>query len=284
MSISSADKITRTKLWQHDPGPMSQALNAVWREARFRLWHPRFWWRHLRLRSRYDLDPIQLSKVTIKIPHGVVPDCHNCQEVCCTGHTSVVSLRLADVATLVDAGLQRHITHHKPSFSIAQLEKNTALHHLVQNEFWSWFPILTQDETQTCTLLGKDLQCSAYPAWPHSCARFPYSFNYEAHTIFYAGSCHYSKSVSVADAPLMTGRLVRAAIDAYNQRIRDIILVHVAAAELEQIGLLEYLRLPDKLLPKVAKGVKAKGGKAKGGKAKVRKGKAGKAKAKKEAG
>ena len=43
----------------------------------------------------------------LRVPPRLVPDCAGCEEVCCTGRSRVVALRLVDVAALVDAGLAR---------------------------------------------------------------------------------------------------------------------------------------------------------------------------------
>ena len=226
------------------PGHTERALRELWPQARRRLWRPRGWWRWLRLRSRYELRELGLRDVRRLMPLGVVPDCDACEEVCCAGRTRVVPLRLVDIAALIDAGLERCITHQRPSFSIEELERSPALAQLVTSDFWSWFPVLAQDQTGTCTLLGEDLRCRAHPAWPLSCARYPYSLNFGARAVFYAASCPSRTILPTEAAGPRVHALMEATLEAFNQQIRDVVLVSVARGELERLGLLRFLRLP----------------------------------------
>jgi Fe-S-cluster containining protein len=225
-------------------GPLEQRLAALWRQARFRPWRPAHWGRWLRMRQRYDLTPLKVSQLRVRVPPRLVPDCEACEEVCCTGRSRVVSLRLLDVARLIDAGLAQHITTQRPQFTLAELDQSPALRDRVDSDLWRWFPVLTQDATATCTLLDERLRCRAHPAWPLSCARFPYALNVAARTIFLAPSCRSTRTVQPHELGAPVRALVDAAVAAYNEQIRDLILVHVARAELEQLGLLRYLTLP----------------------------------------
>ncbi|MBN2361398.1 MAG: YkgJ family cysteine cluster protein, partial [Deltaproteobacteria bacterium] len=225
----------------HVAGPLERALRELWQSARHRLWQPQYWGRHLQLRRRYDLRPLRLARLRLRVPPGLVPDCDACEEVCCTGRTRVVTLRLLDVARLVDVGLESHISRERPQFTVAELDGNPALRDRVASDLWRWSPVLTQDRTATCTLLDANLGCRAYPAWPLSCARFPYSVNFAAGTIFYAPSCRSTRIAQRDEAPAPARALVVAAVDCYNEQIRDLVLLHVARAELEQLGLLRFL-------------------------------------------
>jgi Fe-S-cluster containining protein len=149
----------------------------------------------------------------------------------------VVLLRLVDVAALVDAGLQQHMTLEKPLFSRGQVAQNPALADLLQSEAWRVMPILRQDVTRTCSLLTANNQCGAYPAWPLSCARFPYSLDVFRGRVFYAASCHHALQDATPAGRAKEAALVEAAVDAYNQRLRDAVLVRVARKELEALGL-----------------------------------------------
>lgn len=227
------------------PGPLERALSALWRQARHRLWRPGNWGRWLDLHQRYDLRPLRVSQLRVRVPPRQVPDCEACTEVCCTGRTRVVSLRLLDLARLVDAGLTAHITTARPRFTLVELEQNPALRDRIDSDLWHWFPVLTQDHTATCTLLDEQLRCRAHPAWPLSCARFPYSVNVAARTIFYAPSCRSTRTVQADEVGAPVRALVDAAVANYNEQIRDLVLLQVARAELEQLGLLRFLTLTD---------------------------------------
>jgi Fe-S-cluster containining protein len=162
--------------------------------------------------------------------------------VCCTGPNAIVSLRLRDVARLVDFGFAHHITHERPK------TPDTATWARKENDdsvFASMFPVLTRDVTGTCELLTQTRMCGAYPAWPGSCARYPYALDKLRMKIFYAKGCQSTRTMSADDAPDSVARILRAVVDAYNERIRDIVLVHTARAELEALGLMRFLALPE---------------------------------------
>ncbi|MFH1809648.1 MAG: hypothetical protein ABIJ09_12955 [Pseudomonadota bacterium] len=234
-----------------EPGSLERALRDAWPGVRRRLWRqPSTWWRSWRLLRHYNLTPLRPRQVTLRIPLGVVPDCESCEEVCCTGRHRVVSLRLVDVAALLDAGLGTHITLQRPEYPVEELDENWALAEQVHSDLWKWFPVLTQDSTGTCTLLDTDLQCAAHPSWPTSCARFPYSLNVLQRTVFYAGSCHSSQLLRGDEASGRVQHLLQAALDAYNERIRDLVMVHVGGDVLRDLGLDAHLQLPRRLRPR----------------------------------
>lgn len=231
------------------PGPHEIALRDAWPSVRRRLWKsPRYWPRSLRLLRHYNLRELRIKDVYVRMPKGVTPDCEGCQEVCCTGRHRVVSLRLVDIAAFMDAGLQHAISVEKPRFSTKELSASSALYEQVHSDLWKWFPVLRQDETQTCVLLGEDLRCTAHPFWPLSCARFPYSLNLMHRTIFFAQSCRYHQTVPAEEANAAMRPLIQATLDAYNQKIRDLVMVHLAPEVLRDLGLLPYLSLPKWIL------------------------------------
>jgi len=228
------------------PGPLERALLATWPEVTRRLRQPRSWLKALRLRSQFRLSPLRRSQVRVIIPARQVPDCEACEEVCCAGPTRTVSLRLLDIAALIDAGLESAITHERPRFSVAQRDRNPALDRMIRSPFWSCFPVLRQDRTGTCSLLDEKLACRAHPAWPLSCARYPFSLNLGAQTVFWAPACK-SPGWERPDALSPTAsRLVDATLRAYNERIRDIVMLTVARDLLVGLGLDSYLKSPER--------------------------------------
>ena len=88
--------------------------------------------------------------------------------------------------------------------------------------------------------------CSLYPSWPLSCARYPYALDLQSKVVFYAKGCTSTRDsleLPVAEAPLRVRALVRAVVDAYNERIKDVILLALAKPELAELGLTQHLRL-----------------------------------------
>lgn len=223
------------------PGPKETALRALWPVAVARLRRPRGWLSWARLARRYDLRFLHAHQLAVRIPEGLVPDCASCVDVCCTGENAVVGLRLLDVARLEDAGLARFVVHERPTgaaqeASWARREADASVFHRV-------FPVLARDRTGTCGLLTEDRLCGAYPAWPLSCARYPYALDLWNRSIFYAKGCASRELLPYADAAPKIRRLVDAVVQSYNERVKDVVLIHVARRELEEIGLARHLRL-----------------------------------------
>jgi len=214
-------------------------LRALWEKTRYRPYLPGNWWKRWRLSQNYELSFVHLKDMQIAIASGVVPDCENCLEVCCAGPNSIVSLRLSDIARLVDAGLEDYIVRPRLAASPRQLSQ-----HLLSNKngFDQMFPTLLRDESGTCSLLGKNLSCQAYPNWPISCARYPYALDVVRHIVFFAGGCKYRKKAPSDPRAVSKARyLAHAAVECYNERIKDIIMLSFAEKELTELGLTKYL-------------------------------------------
>lgn len=225
----------------HTPGPKEQALVELWPIARKRLYRWGFLRKSLSLRRRFQLRLLRLGELKVKVPTGQTPDCESCTELCCTGPNSLVSLRLRDIAALTDAGLARFILRERPAVSAknptwARREADSSVFHQV-------FPVLLRDATSTCALLTEDRQCGAFPAWPLSCARYPYALDLESRVVFWASGCASSTVLPASEAAPRVRELVRAVVDSYNERVKDVILLHLAREELQEIGLLDHLRL-----------------------------------------
>jgi Fe-S-cluster containining protein len=230
------------------PGKMERGLKDLWKKAGSRVYHPRYFIKTLRLRRHFDLNMVGLHQVTVEVPAGQVPDCDSCVEVCCTGPNAVVSLRLNDIARLVDAGRGAHVI---PSASpspeglrgarlpvISQAREN-----LDESLFSRVFPVLARDVTGTCTLLTEDRLCGAYPQWPLSCSRYPYAFDQVKRRVFWASGCGSREVIAATESAGQVRSLVKASLRSYNERIKDVILLHVALPELKELGFLTHLRL-----------------------------------------
>lgn len=225
----------------HEPGPLEAQLEGLWDRVRYRLYTPRFVWRWLDLRRRFELRFVRTRSVKVMVPRGLLPDCDSCMDLCCTGPNAIVSLRLSDIAALRDKGLDRHIiardvTLDEDSATWARAEAEWSVFHQM-------FPVLQRDVTGTCALLTEERLCSAYPSWPWSCARYPYALDLLNDRVFLAGGCGSHREMTLDDAPGSVRRLVDAAVRGYNERVRDVILLGVAMEELHELGLLAHLRL-----------------------------------------
>jgi Fe-S-cluster containining protein len=226
----------------HEPGPVERELATLWQteQARFYRWNNLG--TILRLRRRFSLRFLRVADLKVAIPRGQVPDCDNCVDLCCTGPDAVVSLRLRDIAALLDRGLEQHITMQRPP-PPPKTKSTWARREAEGSVFARAFPVLTRDETGTCRLLTDERTCGVWPAWPLSCARYPYALDLQSGVVFYAKGCATTRIAPVDEAPVKVRALVRAVVDAYNARIQDAVLLAVARPALDALGLLRFVDL-----------------------------------------
>lgn len=228
----------------HTPGDKERALAELWPIARARVDTFSHWRETIALRRRFSLRMLRVGELRVAVPRGQTPDCESCVEICCTGPNAIVSLRLRDIAALADAGLERFIvpaSERKVVEGRAKKRATWARRELDESVFHRAFPVLARDHTSTCALLTDERTCGAYPAWPLSCARYPYALDLQLKTVFYAKSCASTHVLPSSEAPVKVRELVRAVVDAYNERVKDAVLVHMARHELSELGLARHL-------------------------------------------
>ena len=228
-------------------GPKQAALADLWRQVSARkLWAPPTFWRWWALRRRMSLRQLSASEITVvgpPPPLAKVNDCRNCLDSCCVGRRATVLLRLQDIAMLMDVGRETLISRQKPHFSPAELVGRPALAAQVSARSWEIFPVLAQNSMHACRALNTEGRCTLYPAWPLSCARFPWSLDVEAQEVFYSPRC---PSYWVRDDAQPALHAMRAAaVAAYNARVQDAILLQFARPQLAEMGMLRHLVLDD---------------------------------------
>jgi Fe-S-cluster containining protein len=221
--------------------PTVAALVALWQEvAQKPLWAPPNFFRYLALRRRLKLRLLRAEQMRIVAPPGKVNDCTACTNLCCSGPRSTVLLRLLDIAKLIDIKRTDLMTQQKPQFTAEQLAANMSLHRQVASESWQRFPVLKQNAFGACQALSDAGLCTLYPNWPLTCARFPYALHVEAQQLVYAPRCasfyiHPRQKSQVSQMQV-------AAVAAYNERIKDAVLLAYAPKRLSEIGIMPYLR------------------------------------------
>lgn len=210
-----------------------------WRRGWRRLGSPRVI-AELRLRARFDLELLSPHELALKIPPGTVPNCAACTDLCCVGLENLVSLRLVDLAVLLDLGRSDLIQVKKPRFPAEMLELRPHLGDLMASTLFRTLPVLRQvGPRQACAALGPDKRCTLHPRWPTSCERFPYSLSAARRTVEWGKRCQFEQQAPEHAA--RSEQLFRGAIAAYNERIKDAVLLHHARPELERLGLGSYL-------------------------------------------
>ncbi len=224
-------------------GEVSAALNELWADlSRRPLWRRPYTWLYIKLMTKYRLKLLSPKDVKILVPRGKVNYCHECCDNCCLGKHSAVLLHLQDIAMLLDKGHESYISQEKPTFAKEVLNERPALERNQRSVYWRVFPIIKQNKFHACSALGVDGLCKLYPNWPLSCARFPYSLHADDKRIFFSPRCpsYLLDEVRGARAAVM----IKAAVEAYNAQIKDIILLHYVPEKLSELGLMKYLKWP----------------------------------------
>ena len=233
---------------EHVPGLTEQALTKLYTEVSPHFYSMKNIIPMLKLRRRFNLTPATLNGLKVLMPTAQVPDCENCVDLCCTGANAVVSLRLRDIASLVDSDRTALVSWERPAplpANEAKKKQTWARREADGSVFHRAFPVLARDATGSCMALTEDRLCGLWPSWPSSCARYPYALDIKNNVIFYAAGCRSTRIAPVAEAPIAVRRLVRASIDAYNQRLRDVLLLAFARPQLEAMGLLQWVRVDE---------------------------------------
>jgi Fe-S-cluster containining protein len=232
---------------EHVAGVREQALTALWAQQAPQIYQFKNWRTVLKLQRRFNLKPATLTGLKVAIPTGKVPDCDNCLDVCCTGENAVVSLRLQDIARLLDLDQAKLLSWERPQVPASEAKKK---HSWARREadgsvFHRAFPVLARDATGTCKAITEDRLCGLWPSWPLSCARYPYALDIRNNVVFYAAGCTSTRIAPMSEAPIVVRRLVRATLEAYNQRLRDVWLLALARPQLEDLGLLQWVRVDE---------------------------------------
>ncbi|MEO1170625.1 MAG: YkgJ family cysteine cluster protein [Myxococcota bacterium] len=220
--------------------PTVRALEALWHEVSDRpLWAPPNFFRYIKLRWSTRLKLLKPNQVPVLAPKGQINDCTGCTELCCVGPKNTVLLRFRDIATLIDLERTELMTQAKPSFGAAELRANPGLRLQVSSRDWARFPVLAKNSFGACEALAEDGRCTLYPDWPLSCARFPYSLDIEARDITYSKRC---RSFWIRpDGEERAEQMAAGAVAAYNERVKDRILLAYAPKRLAELGLLKFL-------------------------------------------
>ena len=226
-------------------GPTQAGLDALWARHRSR-------WRRLLsphmvkelvLRASFDVDLIAPHRIANLVPKGTIPDCEACPNVCCAGLENVVSLRLKDVAQLVDMDRTDLMTKQKPNFPRWMLAERPNLAELVASTLWRALPVMRQvGDLNVCAALGRDMKCTLYPRWPTSCERFPYSLSAARRVVQWGTRCPVKRRDPLYEA--RSQALFEASIGAYNERIRDAVLLAHARPDLDALGLGAWITGP----------------------------------------
>ena len=109
-------------------GPRTEALDNLWQRYRskWRRLLSKNAIRELQLRASFDVDLLSHRSIINRTPPGTIPDCPACTNICCAGLENIVSLRLSDVARLVDIARTDLMSKKKPNFPAEMLADRPA--------------------------------------------------------------------------------------------------------------------------------------------------------------
>jgi hypothetical protein len=222
--------------------PTLEALDALWARHRngWRRLLSRAAVREIALRSRFDLDLLLPDRIANAVPKGTIPDCARCEDICCAGIENVVSLRLRDIAVLIDLERTDLISRKKPRFDPNLLTRRPSLGELAGSELWRVLPVMRQvGELRICAALTPELRCSLHPDWPLSCERFPYTLSAVRRQVTWGTRCPEQR-VSPEYAA-RGAEMFESAVGTFNERVRDAVLLAHARPELDQLGVGAFL-------------------------------------------
>jgi Fe-S-cluster containining protein len=214
------------------------ALQSEWRtHVRPRT---REWWRilqHLGVRRRYDLRFLRPDDLTVDVlgPAG----CSRCDDTCCAAPHQV-SLRLFDVARLLDAGLGEAMVSprwsaradwHAQAPELAWVERQDSFRH---------FPVLRQTEQGVCVFLDAQGQCVIYPLRPLACQRFPYVLGPRLDRVVVSHGCDVARQgrpLSSAE----TETVLASVLAHHRAKVLDLLWLAYGRPELVALGYGEWL-------------------------------------------
>jgi len=216
---------------------MVSRLEALWSaKARYTRFQITDLWRSWRLHRRYDLRMVDPARLVSVIPRYQAPACRFCDEICCIGPRNIVTLRLRDVASLIDMGLEEVIDTRIQRIPRAG---SAAMREFLGTEIWSRFPKLKQTPEGRCVLLTPEGRCRIYGREPLACRRFPFALSSDRRRVFYSPRCR-SHTISHANRARYQQHIEAVAAN-YNEMIKELVLLYHAPRELRILGLDRFL-------------------------------------------
>ena len=218
-------------------------LNVLWQEVSTkRVFQFKNILKDFYLLHKYDLRFVRPGQLRIRFDRELVPDCANCAKNCCHGAENTVSLRLVDIARLLDAGLAEAIDLDNQSFrEDPYFKTNKKLLRSLNNDSWNFFPVLKRINN-ICPYLDRKKRCTIYAHRPLTCRRFPYVLATSKRDLLFSKKCYNPKKSESAKLP---AQLFQDSIDSYNERVKDLILINYAKQELIELGLGRYLNITE---------------------------------------
>jgi len=219
-------------------------LESVWSRVATRpVLLSRRWLRQARLSRLVNTEVLPQTQIQSLGSPRRINDCAECLDTCCVGKKSTVLLHLRDIACLLEDKKTSLITQEKPTFSREEKRLSPALDRHVSSVAWQVFPILRQNSFYACSALSDEGRCTLYPRWPLSCERFPVALNLDAEAVFLSKRCGSTRVIETDAEDERLQEMEVGALAAYNERIKDFMLLTHARDALRNLGITKYLNL-----------------------------------------
>jgi Fe-S-cluster containining protein len=176
--------------------------------------------------------------LVVDVAPGVVPDCEACSDRCCADPAGVTSLRLVDVARLVDAGLADAIGDPPDAEEQLDDEVHRALVDVATRDSFRLFPVLRKRGDGACVLLDERGRCSAYDVRPLACRAFPFQVDETLARVRFSNRCQSRRHDAAVEA---SERAVAEAVTSARAQAQDLVTIRHGHDALVDIGLARYL-------------------------------------------
>ncbi|MFC1483092.1 YkgJ family cysteine cluster protein [Candidatus Margulisiibacteriota bacterium] len=197
------------------------------------------------LMNKFSFTMLNPKNTNLKMAPPLVPDCHACDKNCCSGSGNQVTLRLKDIARLIDNNKEHYIdVKNKPQLELKKYRFWERFHRRKDQEFLNIFPKLKQKDDGTCIFLTEDKKCSIHTIRPLVCRSFPYSLEQSLREITFSLSCSTFKKAENETDEKLVKQLFNDTITNYNEKIDDLIAVFLYPHELNKIGVQKYISYP----------------------------------------
>lgn len=193
--------------------------------------------RSLRVTWRYASRRLHRRNLLLNVEPGTVPDCKQCTETCCAG-PHLVSLRLVDIARMVDAGLDWALVAVDGAARELVYVDHPELRAAEQRDAFRFFPVLKQIDKHCVFYERQNGRCAIHPLRPLACRAYPYRLSDDLDAIRTSTGC---KSRRLDGTSEEMAALADAVVNNYDQKLRDHIMLDQARPVLKELGLLDLL-------------------------------------------
>jgi Fe-S-cluster containining protein len=170
-----------------------------------------------RIEQRFALRVPTIDDVVVDAPARTAPACDTCADPCCARANAIVSLRLDDVARLVDSGHAHALVD--PRVLLTRFPAlSSACAALVERDSFARAFVLDKRDDGTCVFFD-GARCAIHEVKPLVCRAFPFQIDETRARVRFASSCQSTRAGSDDD----TRAGVAAALASYAAKVSDVV-------------------------------------------------------------